>query len=407
MKKILVIGLAVALILAGCASPDTGVPGADAPAPGAPGDTPAAANGADTALWDNTGGYDSAGNWHPPIDLDSSEVFGIGPFGEMGYSTDVLALSDDDLERLREGNFRVAIAHHMLGNQVNYSKSAATQNKLQELGVEVVAVTDAGFSADQLVSDLETVMALNPDVIISMPMDPVALASTFRRVSDAGIGLIFQQNVPDGFELGDNYILVKADSYGHGVWSARAMAAQLGYEGRVAMFVFDTPFFTTNERDRAFIETMEREFPLIEIVEIAGWTDMAMVGTVADGVFARFPDLDGAYASWAAPAASVVASALSAGMNDIVITATDMDADTAIMIFESGLIRGSGVPQSYYTGVAEALAAAHMLLGNEVPQLILTPSVPVTPLNVPEAWTRCFNVELPPGLVDAMAARGN
>ena len=44
------------------------------------------------------------------------------------------------------------------------------------LGIEVVAVTDANFKPDKQVSDLETVMSKKPNIIVSLPTDPVATA---------------------------------------------------------------------------------------------------------------------------------------------------------------------------------------------------------------------------------------
>ena len=42
---------------------------------------------------------------------------------------------------------------------------------LEELGIEVVAVTDAQSDAVKEVDQLETALALNPDALLSMPYD--------------------------------------------------------------------------------------------------------------------------------------------------------------------------------------------------------------------------------------------
>ena len=80
-------------------------------------------------------------------------------------------------------------------------------------GIEVVAVTDADFSAEQQVSDIETIMAKNPDIIVSIPTDATATADAFQSVTEAGIKLVFMDNVPEGMTAGEDYVsCVSADN---------------------------------------------------------------------------------------------------------------------------------------------------------------------------------------------------
>ena len=87
-----------------------------------------------------------AQNEYPTIDFNNTTVYG-------------------------DGNFKVAICYHQLDNQVNQSKLSACQEVLEELGIEVVAVTDAQSDAVKEVDQLETALALNPDALLSMPYD--------------------------------------------------------------------------------------------------------------------------------------------------------------------------------------------------------------------------------------------
>lgn len=343
---------------------------------------------------------------YPKIDLNSTEVFGSGPDGAPGVDPSALELTEEEIAKLKEGKFKVAICHHMLSNQVNQAKSAATQKTLKDLGIEVVAVTDADFSVDKLVSDLETVMALDPDVIISMPLDADATASTYKKIHDAGIKLVFQENPATGLVPGKDYeCLVNPDSYGHGKYAAEIMAEKLGYKGKVGMIIFDVPFFCTNERDRGFKETMAN-YPDIEIVDVQGFTDMGVVGTVADGLFASHPDLNGCYVSWEAPCVDAVTSAQSAGLTNIIFSTSDLGEGSAAMIARGGPIVGSGVPLSYETGIAEAMAAANILLGKEIPTYVTTHSNAVVKENVSTAYTRCFSIDPPPALAAALKEEG-
>ena len=110
------------------------------------------------------------------------------------------------------------------------------------------------------------------------------------------------ENASADFTAGEDYVAVtNSDSYGNGMFAAMLLAESIGYEGKVAMVYYDADFFTTNERDRGFRETIEKYYPDIEIVAESGFTSIDVVGTVADGLFAQYPDIDGVYASWDIP----------------------------------------------------------------------------------------------------------
>ena len=50
----------------------------------------------------------------------------------------------------------------------------------------MVAVTDANFKPERQVSDLETVMSKRPDIIVSLPTDPVATATAYQAARRGG-----------------------------------------------------------------------------------------------------------------------------------------------------------------------------------------------------------------------------
>ena len=66
------------------------------------------------------------------------------------------------------------------------------------MGIRVIAVTDANFKPEKQVSDIETVLAKKPNIIISIPTDPVATAAAYRKAGRQGVKLVFMDNVPNG-----------------------------------------------------------------------------------------------------------------------------------------------------------------------------------------------------------------
>jgi ribose transport system substrate-binding protein len=329
------------------------------------------------------------------IDLNPTEVLGVGPHGEKAAAPSELSLTDEEKQKLKDGNFKAAFVYHMQSNAPNQVKLAAAKKVLEELGVEVVSVTDANFNVQTMIANIESTMALKPDVMITMPVDPEATASAFKEVAKSGTKLVFMENVPKGFKPGKDYAtLVNADSYGNGIAAADMLAQQIGYEGEVAMVYYDAVFFVTNERDRGFKDQIKK-YPNIKLVAESPFADPNKVGEVADGLLINQPNLKGVYASWDVPAEAIIASAKSAGNNDLIITTVDLGENTARMIAEDGMIQGTAAPRSYDQGVAEAMAAAYALLGKEVPSYICPPTLPVMKENVAEAFQIAYHKDAP------------
>ncbi len=57
--------------------------------------------------------------------------------------------------------------------------------------IDVIAVTDGESDVDTMITNLETVMAMSPDLVISIAYDVNAMVPIFEQVRDAGIKLVF------------------------------------------------------------------------------------------------------------------------------------------------------------------------------------------------------------------------
>ena len=94
----------------------------------------------------------------------------------------------------RQPHGRARHAHHGRG-----LAGAAGRGHHQDaggFGIKVVAVTDAKFEPGTQISDLEKVIARKPDVIFSIPIDPKSQSAAYKKAAEAGIKLVFMDNVP-------------------------------------------------------------------------------------------------------------------------------------------------------------------------------------------------------------------
>src|SRR5690606_30252560 len=149
--------------------------------------------------------------------------------------------------------------------------SAGAKDEFTRAGVDGVVTTDAGFDAAKQRSDIETALAANPDVILSLPLDPVTSAEAFRGAIADGKKLVFLSNLPAGYVHGTDYAaIVTDDLFQMGKQAADALAKAIGGKGTVGYIFHDATYYVTNQRDQAFKSTIENDYPDIKIVAEQG-----------------------------------------------------------------------------------------------------------------------------------------
>jgi len=121
-------------------------------------------------------------------------VFSKGPNGETPTDARNVSLSDEEVARIRRLHATAAIVLHYAGNDWSNAQVAGLRSEFNMLGIQVIAVTDAGFKPEKQVSDLETVLAMRPNIIVSIPADPAATAGAYRKAAASGAKLIFMDN---------------------------------------------------------------------------------------------------------------------------------------------------------------------------------------------------------------------
>ena len=302
-----------------------------------------------------------------------------------------------------DGGYTAAISFHYGGNDWATSQLQGLEATFKDLGIEVVAVTDADFSAEQQVSDIETIMANKPDILVSIPTDATATSDAFKRAAAEGTKIVFMDNVPANMTAGNDYVsCVSADNYGNGCIAAELMGEALGGKGQIGMVYYDVDFFTTNQRDQGFRDTIAANYPDIEIVTEQGFTDENGCSEQGDAILTQNPMIDGIYASWDIPMEGVLSSVRASGLtpDDIKLTSIDLGNNIAKEIAE-GTVVGVGAQLPYDQGVAEATLAAQALLGKETPPYVVVDAKKVSSSNIVEAYEDVYHMEAPDWLKEA------
>ncbi|WP_029040949.1 substrate-binding domain-containing protein [Cucumibacter marinus] len=325
----------------------------------------------------------------------------VGPNGETPTPVAELTLSDAEVAKVAEGGYTAALVWHEL---YDWSGAVAqgAKDEFERLGIEVVAETDAGFDTARQKADVETVMAQNPSIIVSLPIDPPTAANVYGIARDAGVKLVFIDNAVNGFTHGEDYVtVVSADLFQIGSKAANALAAAMGEEGTVGYMFHDADFPVTNQRDQAFKATIEQDYPNMEIVVESGMTDPANAEDIARAMLSRNPDLGGIYTPWAEPALGVLSVLRQQGNTDTKVITIDLNEPVALDMLNGGNTAAIIADEAYAIGVYAARAAAASLLDRSVDPFLVVDALAITPDNIVEGWEKSLSHQPPESVMSA------
>jgi ribose transport system substrate-binding protein len=340
------------------------------------------------------------------MDSIDGVVVSDGQRGEPGFPAADLKLTDEQIEKVKAGNFTVAISMGWLGDDWASQQLIGLKETFEKLGIEVVAETNANWDDAKQIADLEAISVLKPDLLVSIPLNGQTTASAYKAIQQAGTKVVFIDQAVDGMEPGKDYAaIVSSDNLALGMYLADALAESLGGKGDVAAMYFANDFYVTNLRYEGFIARVMAKYPEINVVAAAGHNDPNKVQEVAQGVLARYPTLNGMYASWSIPAMGAVTAAITAGRSpeDFKIVNENFDQIVALNMAQNGFIAGISSQRPYDQGVAEATIGALALIGEPTPSYVVVPPLKVTRDTLPEAYKTIYRIDLPTEMTTALS----
>ncbi len=318
-----------------------------------------------------------------------------GPGGEAPGSLEDLTLTPEEIAEVEAGEFTAAFVWHTSSEFVTAVEKGATA-EFDELGIDVVASTQADFDAATQANNLQTVLALDPDIIVATAVDPTSAAATFQPAVDAGIKLVIMTTPPAGYTAGEEFVSIVTESLTQaGKINSDLLGEALGGEGEIGYMYHDADFWFTNQRDQAFKDWTAYSYPDIRIVAEEGFADEAATQEVAAAMIARNPNLKGIYVAWATAAQGVLAAIRDAGRSDIKVVTNDLDATLAADMVDGGNVVGLVGNGSIGLGKGLATAAAYGVLEKEAPALVAVTPMGATADNIVEAWEDDYGTEPP------------
>jgi ribose transport system substrate-binding protein len=345
---------------------------------------------------------------NPPSAAASGAVFDLeaktpGPNGETPTdSTTIADLTDAEVQQIKDGNYDLTFLSSLAITWFQGVQDGVV-SEAERLGMNTTIGPVSNFSAETQLSDVETVMATKPDILIALPNDPVSAAEAFRPVVDAGTTLVLYDNGINGYTAGKEYVgIVTGDHYTMAKEAAKLIGDALGGEGKLGFMPYDVTFFNTNNRDNAFRAAIQQWYPGIEIIE-QGFSDAATTGEIADAMLTQHPDLDGIFASWSGgPTTSVLAALKAAGNTHVKVVSIDLDEANDLDMAMNGNYIGATAEETFTMGQLMVRAAAYKLLGKEFPPFVTVPTAVVTRDTLLESWKRVYHKDPPPAVLEGL-----
>ena len=312
-----------------------------------------------------------------------------GPGGQTPTWDTELVLTKAEVAKIQESKHTAALARH--GSQGEYTEAlyGGCIDYLKYLGFEITADTSAEFDDAKLKSNVETIMATKPDVIIGFPQNTITAAEIFRPVVDAGIKLVFVSNLPDKFVHNKDYVGV---STSQPFDQAIFMADAIGKSGakNVGFIFYNADFYIVNLIDKTVEDTLKANYPDVKIVSKEGFADPAKIGEVAAAMLQKNPEIDIFYTPFSG--LPIASACQDAGRKDIKVVTEGLDVPYTVNMLSDGNIYAIVTDSTYNIGVNMAIMAGYGVLGKEAPDYVITPSATVTKDNIEEMWNFAFRI---------------
>lgn len=327
-----------------------------------------------------------------------------GPFGEKAASVHTIQLTTNDKSKIKKNKYTAVISFHYTGAAWMQLHERGIRDLFSELGISLLAVTDAHFDAEMQNRQLKGLLALDPDIVIAIPVDDNKTSDMFKKVAESRSELILITNVPKGINQNDYVSCVSVNEWSHGRLAGSGLASSMRDLGKkkLGMIRFDSDFYATNQRDMAAKHMIIEEYEDLEIINEIFFKDESEVFDKSIQLVKDNPEIEGIYVSWEGPATKVISALSSIGRDDILIGTADLDYDLALNMAEERNVMKVSAQLPYEQGQVLALVAANALLNKSVPKFIGVEPVEVSRNNLMKMWKKVFKEDAPEVIADAI-----
>jgi len=318
-----------------------------------------------------------------------------GPYTPTNYSD--LKITPAEVAAIRAKHWK-AVFLNWSGVPYNQSFTFGMRRAFQELGIDLVATTDFEFDAVQANAQVQDVLPLYPDIMITGVLDPTQWPGILKPVRDRGITITMWSQGVQGWGVGPGQPLCNITSYDPayvGVTVADEIhkyypnGANIG----VIRWTFNHP--VVKGRDAGFLNELKK-YPNLKVVADLPMPDPNHADVVAAAMLTRYPQINVIYGPWDSPPSEGIEAAIRAsGRKDVRIATMDLGYTGAHDIAHDGTIFADSGESVYEAGRTMAIASALCRLGKPVPPFMIVPTFGVDKSNLDSAWLYMHGPNIP------------
>lgn len=251
------------------------------------------------------------------------------------------------------------------------SVHAGAQKAGDEAGVKIF------WNGPEREADREKQIQIIEDFIVQK-VSGIVLAPNDNKALVPVVEKVFEKNIPcviiDSAVETDKIVCFAAtDNYKGGVIAARRMGKILNGKGKIIVIKYAPGSASTMKREAGFINTIEKEFPGIKIVDTKyGWDTVETALQATEDLLTRNAELDGLYACNESTSSGALQALRSHGRAGKIKMVGFDAGELLIEALKSGAIDSLIVQNPYKMGYEGVKAVIAKLDGKEVPKQIDT-----------------------------------
>lgn len=320
----------------------------------------------------------------------STRSLARAPSGGPAARPELLELSEDELGRIRSRRFTACIALDGAGTMFSELVLQGVRESLASLDMTLLEVAEAKGSVGMRDMQLQELVRLAPDAIISFSNDQTALRDRFLSLSAERTKLILGVDVPPDLPEYAYATCVATNETEKGRLAGRLLASEMIRRGKRKIgFVCNADInFTARQRDMSAIGTVTEDFPQLDIVFCKDFIREQNALSVVRDALEAHPETEGLYIFSADATLTAQKYLQSIGREDILLVTTQINDEIARLFLMNQNVIGIVSSQAYEMGRYLGLAAASSLLGKHLPSYVVVEPVLITAGNLEKSWVR-------------------
>lgn len=129
--------------------------------------------------------------------------------------------------------------------------------------------------------------------LVLAPVDDTALVMPVEEAARGGVPTVV---IDSGLKTAQRVAFIATDNYRGGVLAAQQLGQKMAGKGSIVMLRFQEGSASTMAREQGFLDTLQRDFPDIRIVDSSQYGgDLGKARKTADALLLAHPDIDGVF----------------------------------------------------------------------------------------------------------------